>query len=493
MRWRRSERAWRTSLRVRLTLWNSAVVLVTTLTTLLVVYVATRAMLYSEADASLRAAVAEITAALRDDHPDVEAVVGDMRRMTASHQQRGWFMHLLTNEGTTIWKSDNCPDIIADHPPSHIERKEVVATVGPYRYVRHWVRQPKRPRYHLRVGMHTGVLDESVAGLMRLLVPMGLVVSLLTPAIGYLLALRATRPIGALLRTAAGLRPTQLAERLPVRGTGDELDCLASTINGLLDQVAEHVQRQERFVADAAHELRGPLAAVQSSLEVAVADDRHIDDIRDVLGDTLEATRQLSKVTNDLLLLAENAGEQRHQTEASTDLATVVRQTAAMFAGVASERGLTVLVDAASPVCVSGEPAWLRRVVGNLLDNAIRFTPAGGRVMLHASHDVGHAMLVVGDTGMGLAPDEATRVFERFYKSDRARSHGAGHRSGGLGLSICKSLVEMLGGEIRLTSERGGGTTVTVTLPAVDAAPTQHTTPEAAHSDAPACPTVAVG
>lgn len=492
MRWRPTDRAWRTSLRVRLTLWNTAVVLVTTLATLAVVQVAARAMLYREADTSLRAAVEGISAAIRDHHPDISAVVGDMQRMTASQRERGWFMHLLTHEGTTVWRSDNCPEAVTNNPPSRLDSEEVVGAVGPYRYVRRWVRQPGRLRYYLRVGMHTGVLDQSVAGLMRLLLPLAVSVSLLTPLIGYLLAVRATRPVADILRTAAGLRPTRLAERLPVRGTGDELDRLASTINGLLDQVARHVQRQERFVADAAHELRGPLAAVRCSLEVAVAGGTDTEDMRDVLADTLEATCHLSKVTNDLLLLAEGAGEPRHDDDSSSDLAAVARQTAAMFSGVAAERGLTVIVDAAASVVVPGDASWLRRVIGNLLDNAIRFTPEGGRVTVHASSANGRARLVVSDTGVGLAPTELARVFERFYKSDRAHSHADGRRSGGLGLPICRSLIDMLGGTIDIASAVGLGTTVTVLLPPA-VRPETSQEPSRPRSDAHACPPVALG
>jgi signal transduction histidine kinase len=338
--------------------------------------------------------------------------------------------------------------------------------------------------------MHTGVLDESVIGLMRLLVPMGVVVTLLTPLIGYLLAVQATRPVGDILRTAGGLRPTRLDDRLPERGTGDELDLLSHTINHLLDQVADHVQRQERFVADAAHELRGPLAAIQSSLEVAVAGAGNTADIHEVLTDTLEASRQLSRVTNDLLLLAEHAGDQRIVRKETVDLALIVRQTVAMFSGVAGEQGIDLSADASAPAPVTGDAAGLRRIAANLLDNALRFTPDGGRVTARVRCDDGHVTLAVEDTGVGLEAHELSRVFERFYKSDPAHSHGDGHRSGGLGLSICKSLVEMLDGSIRIASARGRGTTVTVVLPA-----TMHATqvsvdarePSAAHSVALAC------
>jgi two-component system sensor histidine kinase BaeS len=174
----------------------------------------------------------------------------------------------------------------------------------------------------------------------------------------------------------------------------------------------------------------------------------------------------------------------------TVDLALIVRQTVAMFSGVAGEQGIDLSADASAPAPVTGDAAGLRRIVANLLDNALRFTLDGGRVTARVRCDDGHVTLAVEDTGVGLEAHELSRVFERFYKSDPAHSHGDGHRSGGLGLSICKSLVEMLDGSIRIASARGRGTTVTVVLPA-----TMHATqvsvdarePSAAHSVALAC------
>jgi two-component system heavy metal sensor histidine kinase CusS len=457
------------TLRARLTAWNTAVVLVMALSTLMVVRVAARGMLYREADQALRSAVEEIVSAVREFHPDIAPVVADMRRMTASHRQRGWFMHLLTAQGETIWKSDNCPDAVATTPPSGVDRPESVASVGPYRWVRHQVKAPGRPTYHVRVGMHTGSLDQSVAGLLRLVLPVGAAVTLLTPLAGYWLAVRATRPVADMLRSAERLRPTRLSDRLPVRGTGDELDQLAVTVNGLLDQVANHVERQERFVADAAHELRGPLAAVRSSLEVAVAEDGASEDLRDALGDTLEATRHLSKVANDLLLLAETGGEPVPDGRAFCDLVAVASQSVAMFTGVATEQGIELSFSAPSHAPVGMDASWLHRVIGNLLDNAIRFTPSGGRVRVeverHGDRPGSEVVFSVCDRGIGMTAEEAERAFERFFKADPAHSHSAGRRTGGLGLPICRSLVEASGGTIDLATRPGHGTTVTVRLP----------------------------
>jgi two-component system heavy metal sensor histidine kinase CusS len=272
--------------------------------------------------------------------------------------------------------------------------------------------------------------------------------------------------MGAMLRTAERLSPSRLGDRLPVRGTSDELDLLARTINGLLDSVAQHVDKQEQFVADAAHELRGPLAALQSSMEVALARDDLPLDQQETLSDMLDAARHLSKVANDMLLLAESGNPAEPHDHLVIDLTLVARQAVAMFSGVAEERGITLTISADQPAETLANPVDLRRLLSNLLDNAIRFTPSGGAVDVRTVAAGETVTLEVADTGMGIAPRDLEHVFDRFFKADPARTHGSGIRSGGLGLSICRSIADSCGGTIGIASRVGEGTTVTVRFPA---------------------------
>lgn len=453
------------TLRIRLTLLNTGVVLLATIAALLAVRLAARSILYREADSVLRGEVREISMALEDLHPDRESVVEELRRKTMGHRERGWFAQLLDGGGKTIWKSDNCPDEVAAWPIL-FEKRENLVQAGPYRFARRTATAPVDEAFHVRIGMPTAFLEEDVNSLSRILIPVGLVLSLLTPLAGYWLALRATSPIAEILRTADQLRPTRLGDRLEVRGTKDELDRLSLTINRLLDQVAGYVERQQQFVADAAHELRGPLAAIQTTIEVAASRDRSAAEYRNTLEELLEETRQLAKLANDLLLLAE--GELAPGSgQARVDLDVLVQQTAAMFAGVAEERGIDLRVESAGAILVTGEPRQLRQVVSNLLDNAIRFTPSGGRVVVALATDpISHeARLTVTDTGSGIEPQHLPRVFDRFFQADAARDRRDSRRGGGLGLAICRTLVERHGGRISVRSEFGRGSELTVSLP----------------------------
>jgi|688.fasta_scaffold156252_2 two-component system heavy metal sensor histidine kinase CusS len=454
-----------TTLRGRLTLWNTGVVLAMTLASLVAARYVARATLYADADAELRAGGEEVVLALRDLHPDLDAVIAEVGRKARSHEQRGWFSQLVTEDGTTVWKSDNCPQAVADYPPSRLDREENIVQVGPYRYVRLRIARPGQPSYHVRVGTYTTGLDARLTSLLRQLTAVGLALSLLTPLAGWWLARQATKPVADMLRVADHLRPTKLGDRLPVRGNRDEIDCLAGTINRLLDQVAGHVDRQQQFVADAAHELRGPLAAMRSTVEVAITHDRSSAEYRDTLTDVLDEMRHLSSLANGLLTLAETGADADVAPGDDLDLAHVVQQAAAMFCGVAEERGIGIGVHAAA-VRLRGSVPQLRQVLGNLLDNAIRFTPRGGdvRLRLEADAAAGRAVLTVADTGTGISAAHIDHVFDRFYKADPARSRTEG-RSGGLGLPICKAIIERHGGTIAVASVAGQGTTVTVSLP----------------------------
>jgi heavy metal sensor kinase len=457
------------TLRVRLTVWNTLVVLLITLVALLAVKVGARAALYREADAVLRGEVNEVTIALRDLYPNTDAVVDELRRKAAGHEERGWFTQLLNDEGTTLWKSASCPPEVVRWPVAR-EKIEALVQVGGYRFARRRITDPSDEPFHVRIGMATAFLDDDINTLTRLLLPVALGLSLLTPLVGYWLALRATKPVAEILRTAEQLKPTRLGDRLEVFGTQDELDRLSVTINHLLDEVAGHVERQQQFVADAAHELRGPLAAMRSSLEVAISQDRTADDYRETLADVLEEARHLSKLTNDLLLLAEAGDDTRVRPRERVDLGAIARQTVAMFGGVAEERSVGLLLEPTkAAIQVAGDAPQLRQVFGNLLDNAIRFTPEGGRVAVSVvfDEDRHEAVVTVADTGCGIEADHLDRVFDRFYKTDVSRTRSEAARGGGLGLAICRSIVDRHGGTIAVTSTTGRGTTFTVRLPIV--------------------------
>jgi two-component system heavy metal sensor histidine kinase CusS len=465
------------SLRVRLTLLNSAAVLLAMLILLFVVRVGVRTALFNATEQTLLGEVREVAMSLEEYYPSSgsfvasrDLLVAELRRKAESHRDRSWFLQLLENnqDGTnTVWASDNCPEEILTEPIDEAVTEKVKHAAG-HRWARKLIDTIGGQKLYVRIGMPNAVIEKEVDNLTWFLLPIGIGFTFLTPLAGYWLALRATQPIAGILKTAEKLKPTKLGDRLMTRGTNDELDQLSATINRLLDQVARHVERQQQFVADAAHELRGPLAAMQNTLEVATANNRSLDSYQGTIEEALGETRHLTKLTNDLLLLAEVGNSLGSVFNEACDLGDVARQTAAMFGGTAEERSIALTIHTSGEATVRGDERQLRQVISNLVDNALRFTPDGGRIDLAVeSNQAAHeAIVTVADSGRGVEPEHLDRVFDRFFQADAARDRSDIKRGGGLGLSICRSIIERHGGRISIDSPGVGlGATVRVIVP----------------------------
>jgi signal transduction histidine kinase len=471
MRWRPIDGFRALPLRIQLTVVNTAAVLAGLLLVLAAARSGVRVALFNEAGDVLLGEVRATALALNEAYPDTAQVVAELRRKATGHVDRGWFVHLVRCDRDTVWKSPTCPDYIVSRPVDE-SRAEAVVSGGGYVWARRRITDPAATPFYVRIGMPRSKIDERVSAVTSLLVPIGLVVALCTPLAGYWLALRATRPLAHILEVADSLSPTTLGDRLHLQGSGDELDRLAAKINRLLDDVAHHVDRQEQFVADAAHEIRGPLTAIQSTLEVAATKERTENEYRRTIEDVLTESRHLSKLANNLLLLTEATSASPTPSPAAIDIAPVVQATVGMFSVVAEDRSIELVADVAGPCAVRVEPGDIRQVVANLVDNAIRFTAPGGavRVALRVGSSGLACGLAITDNGIGVDARHLPFIFDRFYQVDPARDRSDARRGGGLGLAICRSIVNRYGGSITMSSRPGIGTSVVVSLPIVKAA-----------------------
>jgi len=280
---------------------------------------------------------------------------------------------------------------------------------------------------------------------------------------GYLLMRGALKPVDEITAKAEGITSRNLAERLPVADTGDELERLAVALNGMIARLEEAFQQLHRFSADASHELRTPLTILHGELEAMAQRDELPAAVREGLGSALEETERLSKIVENLLTISRlEAGEARVE-RTQLDLAEIARSTAEQMRLLADEKEIAMTFSTPGPVLVEGDPSRLKQVIVNLLDNAIKYTPAGGSVAIATRHVDGCAVLEVRDTGLGIASPDLPHVFERFYRADKARSREFG--GSGLGLSIVKSIVVAHGGGISVSSDEAAGAQFTVTLP----------------------------
>jgi heavy metal sensor kinase len=358
--------------------------------------------------------------------------------------------------------------------PPNLDRGETVnpprfMSVDGYRMASRPVARAGIPAFNVQVGASLATLENDMARLTRLMMAAGFVILFVAPLSGFFLAGRATRPLGEIISIAERLRPSRLEERLEIRGTGDELDRLSLTINHFLDQLRDYLQRHREFVDNAAHELRSPLAAVQSAIEVTLNTDRTTEEYQEMLGEIADECGQLRVLVNQLLLLAETDGQRFEVARLPVRMDRLVERSADMFRGAAEERGVRLAVSGGDPVTIAGDADRLRQVINNLIDNSLKFTPPGGHVLVtvRADEAQGEAVLRVTDTGSGITAEDLPHVFERFYRGDKSRQRESYTSGNGLGLSICRSIVAAHGGSIEVESSLGKGATFVVRLPMV--------------------------
>ena len=451
------------SLRFRLMVWNAVVVLLTAIVTLIGVREGLRRALLNEMDQILTEDAVEIGLTITDTSPtETSAVREFIHRKAQGHKKHGWFARLVDHRGQLVWSSD---DAFAAASPEQPLANMQPASRGGNRLVQLKLTDQQGNALHLIVGASLDFLDRDMALIDRLVAVAVAIVFIAAPLVGYWLAGRTTRILRQLIRATAALRPARLEERLPLRHTGDELDQLSRTFNGLLDRIAEYLRHRRDFLANSAHELRTPLAAIRSSVEVALNADRTKEEYEELLAEVIQECQALETLVNQLLLLAETEGERMKTIGERVPLDSIVRAAVEMFRALAESRDIELWLPRCEAIVVEGNRHHLRQVLNNLLDNAIKFTLPGGVVSVSLERQAQQAILKVADTGVGVRADDLPLIFDRFYRCDKARSHSVEVRGTGLGLSICQAVVGAHGGTLTVESVEGQGTCFTAQLP----------------------------
>jgi len=467
------------SLRTRLMLWNAGAVATTGLLILLAVRVFVYAMLISDLDEVLAEDLEEIKLHFKNNQAyDWSALTEELDRKAEGHELHHWFVQFYDDQDRPQWSSFKAPQL---PPLSSEQKRERKFSVNDNRLSFTRLDRPIKEGSYVCVGCSQSYIARDMATIDKLVVSAGLIVLLISPLVGHLLTSRTIQPLAEMIRTTARLHPGEFGERLPIRGTGDELDSLAHTINGLLDRIATYLQQEHDFLANAAHDLRTPLAAIRSSVEVALGVERTDEEYREILGLVIEQCSSLQTLVNQLLLLAESDADRLQTDVEPVQLDQVVLKAVEMFEGVADVHNIELHVGEMPAVAVAGNRHHLRQVINNLLDNAIKFTAARGEqpggtsgiqlqkgvIFLELKRDDANhtAHLRVEDNGIGIAPDDLPQVFDRFFRVDKARGRDGAAGGSGLGLSICKAIVEAHGGQITVQSQPGRGSIFTVSLP----------------------------
>jgi heavy metal sensor kinase len=277
---------------------------------------------------------------------------------------------------------------------------------------------------------------------------------------GYTLARRALRPVERMSERARSITAERLSDRLPVDNPDDEMGRLATVFNETLGRLERSFEQMRQFTADVSHELRTPLTSIRSVGEVGLRERRDEPAYRGIIGSMLEEVDRLASLVDRLLTLSRAETGQAPLSAAAFDLRGLADEVAAHLGVLAEEKNQAIRVDGPA-VDVHADRLVIRQAVINLIDNAIKFTPAGGRVAVHVGETAGAATLDVTDSGTGIDAGERDRIFDRFFRA----AHAAGESGAGLGLSIAKGAVEANGGRLTLLSSGPAGSTFRITLP----------------------------
>ncbi len=382
----------------------------------------------------------------------------DVERMLREDQQSGTYFFVWNADGTRFDGSTNAPAELPRPPATAPDSGPHFRTRAGHREAYEFNREGRA----VLVGKSIAAEREALRGFALMLVGAGLSVLALGLGGGWFIASRALRPLQDISATASRISGGNLAERINVSDTENELGQLAGVLNSTFARLEAAFNQQQQFTADASHELRTPIAVLLSEAQTTLARPRSAEEYRETLEACLETAQQMRRLTESLLELARfDAGQEKLQHE-PVELAEIARVAVELVLPLAAEKDIKIHCDL-KPVEVLGDEVRLGQVITNLLTNAIRYNQPAGEVRVRISLEANRAVLTVADTGPGIAPEDLPHIFERFYRADKSRTAGQGRT--GLGLAICKAIVDAHGGAIEVQSEAGTGASFVVRLP----------------------------
>jgi heavy metal sensor kinase len=278
---------------------------------------------------------------------------------------------------------------------------------------------------------------------------------------GAFLAFRALRPIRHLISTVRSVGPGRMDARVPSPQTGDELDELTTLFNGMLEKIETLINGMRDSLDNVAHDLRTPITRFRGSAEMALQSDQNLEIYREALTDCIEESERMLTMLNTLMDISEaETGVMKLDTQ-SVNVSALIEGVVELYRYVAEDKGILVHTVTSNDLYLTADPNRMRQILANLLDNALKYTPSGGRIDIEAHHSGQHIVILVKDTGIGIHQEELPRIWDRLYRCDQSRSQ----KGLGLGLSLVKAIVQAHKGQIEVFSNPGKGSTFTISLP----------------------------
>ncbi|HEV7485044.1 MAG TPA: ATP-binding protein [Thermoanaerobaculia bacterium] len=453
------------SIRGRLTAWYTLVLAIVLIAAGMMSYAVMRRQMGRTTDASLRTSAHQLASALAEEAAENH---GALQLSSASEV----LANFRDNDRPMIILGANGSDFAASVTPitAAVDRAALRQRVARHSFGLSSLHGPHELRlilsplrlggseYFLAIAQSLDEQKELLADLRHAMVVTIPLALLIAAAGGYLLARKSLAPVAAMSAKARAISATSLGERVAVANPADELGQLAITLNALLERLEQSFDSQRRFMADASHELRTPVAILQGELDVTLSrDDRDAHEYRDSLEIMRKSVQRLTRIVRDLFLLARGDAGQYPMRNERFYLDEVVSQTVQGFRTLAAERGVVIAEEHEPDLVMRGDEDLVQRLIGNLIENAIKHEPSGGQVLVRSSSADGGLRIEVHDSGSGIAPELRERIFERFFGED-----GGG---AGLGLPIARWIAEVHGGRVWLDSSGSSGSVFVATLP----------------------------
>lgn len=452
------------SIRAKLTLWYGVVLGLILLGFCAAVYFVLARQLLERVDAGLKEELADIVGEV-ERAQDRTGMLHWLDRRFARHE--GFDFQVTADDAGRVFANPRLGERRLPIPENLSGDRADFSTVASaeaprYRIVSRRAKGPEGP-LTVQVARSLTAYDHELAELLTTFLVVGPLTLAAVIGGGYFLARRALAPVDAMTASANRIDARRLGHRIDAPATQDELGRLAATLNGMLDRLQRSFQEMQRFTADASHELRTPLSIIRTEAELALAKPLGDDEKQELLGNILEECQRLTWITDQLLALCREDTGMAPANREQVDLAGLANQVAETMRPIAEGKQQSLVCAAREPAIVTGDPVRLRHVIYNLVDNGLKYSPAGGRIELSVRPNGRYVQLVVADNGMGIPIEHLPHVFERFYRVDKARSRAEG--GAGLGLSIVESIVTAHGGEVTVQSKPNEGTSFTVVLP----------------------------
>ncbi|MGH9706828.1 MAG: sensor histidine kinase [Candidatus Acidiferrales bacterium] len=451
------------SIRARLTAWYALILALSLAVFGGVAYLAMRHSIHSTIDAGNRQRIEGLRSIIIEDGPRGLPALQDEMREYARGEGTHVKLRVADAGGNLIFSTPGMEQLTERAARKKISRAFPDEIEGEhYRALRENL-NVANSTYQVEVAVSTGDFDQILMRFGLVLLLPAPVFLLLAALGGYWMSRRALGPVDEITLAARSISAQNLSQRLMVPRTGDELERLASTLNEMLERLNSAFHRVMQFTADASHELRTPVSVIRTGAELTLRKPRSEAEYRESLSQILQESEKVSQLIEQLMDLARADSGAVTLHLAPLQLSEILRRSLDQAKILAAAKQISIVETlACEPIRVRGDAASLERLFLILLDNAVKYTPGGGKIEVELRAAGRMATVSVRDTGIGIEAEDMAHIFERFFRADKARSRELGGT--GLGLSIGRWIAEAHGGEIRVTSELGKGSNFEVRL-----------------------------